>query len=286
MIARTTTGSGAHAGIGLLALVKALARPNAHLAIGPGTSRWCIAVPNGPDGEMQSRSLDIENSIVEAALSSGVLTRDGGRVRLSPAGLAWLKRRMCDGDGFTGQHRVEVSRPVGPRQADVLVENLMESPLAWLRSRTGRDGKPFISDEAFAAGERLRRDYTFASMEPRVTMSWAPAGGAGRSGRRGPAPNPGDLRDDVLAARERVYRALDAVGRDLALVLRLVCCEQTGIAEVERRMGWSPRSGKHILEIALQMLAVHYGIARPARQTVPRFTHWGADGYRPGLDGD
>ncbi|MDP3255602.1 DUF6456 domain-containing protein, partial [Bosea sp. (in: a-proteobacteria)] len=77
-----------------------------------------------------------------------------------------------------------------------------ESPLLWLHRRPGRDGKPQISDEEFAAGERFRADWTLARLTPRTTMNWdaslAPDGRG--SGSRGPAA----ASDSALAARQRV----------------------------------------------------------------------------------
>ncbi|HUW72618.1 MAG TPA: DUF6456 domain-containing protein [Methyloceanibacter sp.] len=48
-----------------------------------------------------------------------------------------------------------------------------KSPLGWLRSRQDRNGQPLIGDAQFEAGERLRADYWFAHMSPRVTANWS-----------------------------------------------------------------------------------------------------------------
>ena len=56
----------------------------------------------------------------------------------------------------------------GPSQ-----RNLDESPLAWLARRKDKDGRPLISDAEFSAGEKLRADFWFAQMTPRVTANWS-----------------------------------------------------------------------------------------------------------------
>jgi hypothetical protein len=163
--------------------------------------------------------------------------------------------------------------------------NLSESPIDWLYRRRDKDGQPLISQAEFDAGERLRCDFWFAQMTPRVTADWG--GLAPDRGSRRSAPGLGvDLRDNVIAARERVSRALAAVGPELAGVLIDVCCHLKGLETAERSAGWPQRSGKVVLQLALTRLARHYGIgtAEPATGGA-RIRHWGAAGFRPSLDG-
>lgn len=166
--------------------------------------------------------------------------------------------------------------------------NVAESPLAWLASRKDKDGRPLLSEVEFAAGEKLRADFWFAEMTLRVTANWSLLLGGG-GGQRG-APDIGpDIRDSIIAARERVGRALAAVGPDLAGVLIDVCCFLTGLEASERASGWPQRSGKIVLQIALRQLARHYGLDKqeqPNRSPPVRVRHWGASDYRPELNSD
>ncbi|MFN0218064.1 MAG: DUF6456 domain-containing protein [Hyphomicrobium sp.] len=167
--------------------------------------------------------------------------------------------------------------------------NAAESPLGWLARRKDRDGRALISEDEFNAGERLRADFWFAHMTPSVTANWSLllSGGGGRRG----APDLGpDVQDDVLAARERVRRALAAAGPDLAGILIDVCCHLNGLEAAEANGGWPKRSGKVVLVIALRQLARHYGIAKfagdAAEKHGPRTNHWGAPDYRPSIEPD
>jgi hypothetical protein len=160
-----------------------------------------------------------------------------------------------------------------------------ESPLAWLRRRRGKDGAALISEAQFLAGERLRADFTFAQLGPRVTASWE--FGVGGSGGSRTQPGAGvEFADSVLAARERVTRALTAAGPEFSGILLDVCCFLKGLEQLERNAGWPQRSGKVVLQLALSRLARHYGIeasgaAGPSRAQ-PR--HWGVADYRPTID--
>src|SRR6185295_5525545 len=165
-------------------------------------------------------------------------------MRTKPAG-----KPESDNDFFRSRHqlRVPAERDVAGVRRAVLV-NDAESPLGWLKSRKDRNGRPLISDEQFATGERLRADYWFAHMSPRVTSNWSALAPAERS-RRGAPSNAAALRDEVLAAKERVMCALMAVGPEVSGVLVDICCELKGLEDAEKENGWPQRAGKVVLQI-------------------------------------
>jgi hypothetical protein len=96
--------------------------------------------------------------------------------------------------------------------------------------------------------------------------------------RRGLAPR------EVIAAKERVRRAIEAVGPELSGVLVDVCCELKGLEQAERDKGWPQRAGKVVLQLALTRLARHYGAGAHAPSRSSRLRHWGCEDYRPDLD--
>ncbi len=158
-----------------------------------------------------------------------------------------------------------------------------ESPLTWLARRRDRQGQPLIEPIALAAGERLRADFWFAHMTPRITANWSPDAACGRGGG-GSAHAAVEMRDAVVAAQERVRRALAAVGPELAGILVDVCGHLKGLEQAERGAGWPARSGKIILQLALSSLARHYGLKPEPRDHGPaRVRHWGGEGYRPSI---
>lgn len=157
-----------------------------------------------------------------------------------------------------------------------------ESPLAWLARRRDKTGEALISPAQLLAGEKLRRDFTFAHMMPRVTTGYS-APLASRSARRA-APGTGvDLSDNVVAAGERVRRALAAVGPELSGILVDVCCHLKGLEQAERAANWPQRSAKVVLQLALTRLARHYRLDVVGDVPV-RVGQWGTEDYRPHLD--
>ncbi|TNF64386.1 MAG: helix-turn-helix domain-containing protein, partial [Rhodobacteraceae bacterium] len=63
---------------------------------------------------------------------------------------------------------------------------------------------------------------------------------------------------EASPAEARLVAALAALGPGLADVALRCCCLLEGLEVAERRMGWSARSGKIVLRIALTQLMRHY----------------------------
>ncbi|MGH6736112.1 MAG: DUF6456 domain-containing protein [Methyloceanibacter sp.] len=223
---------------------------------------------------------------IEACLAADLIQWQEERLVLSDAGRSHLRRSLSGDDPFREQHqlRSRAMREIGGARRPVTV-NEAESPLGWLKSRKDRNGRPLISEAQYEAGERLRADYWFAHLSPRVTSNWAAPAASERS-RRGAPSNAAALRDEVLAAKERVMRALMAVGPELSGILVGICCELKGLEEAEKANGWPQRAGKVVLQIALTRLAKHFGlIAGDGPGTARRrMRHWGEADYRPSLD--
>jgi hypothetical protein len=198
------------------------------------------------------------------------------RYRITEDGRSFLKRLLAEDSikrqpatgfaeaatPFLAQHQIAGERlvvdPVTGGQSRLKV-NMGEDPLGWLARRKGPDGRPFLTPDEVEAGERLRLDFELAQMGPAVAQDWrkflTPGDRlAGTPVGRSPGEGP-------LAARERVARALASLGPGLSDAALRVCCFLEGLEACERRMGWSARSGKVVLKIALQRLADHYGLS-------------------------
>jgi len=156
-------------------------------------------------------------------------------------------------------HDQLVDTPTGPRRVTV---DDSESPLAWLARRRGRDGQALIAPHQLQAGERLRADFTRAQMMPRTTADWSsPISSERRAAPGGAAA----VTDGMIAARQRVNAALEAVGPEFSGLLIDLCCFLKGLEDLERARGWPARSGKVVLQLALDRLARHYGYMAQAR---------------------
>jgi hypothetical protein len=216
--------------------------------------------------------------VLEDLAGSGSIKRHGARITLTEAGKMAARRAGEGASAFQRQHRDSESIVLNDGDGPIVAEiNFAESPLAQLMRRKGRDGRSFLTSAEFDAGERLRTDYTLACMMPRLGANWEMTVS---SPRRGEAGRSADLTNAALASRQRVDRALHAVGPELSGILVDVCCFLKGLETVERERSWPLRSGKMMLKAGLGILARHYNPAADVG-TKSRSRHWAAEDFRP-----
>ncbi len=219
-----------------------------------------------------TRTAIVPRDVAQAfAVKDWITCVKSGRItsyEITNAGRAALKRILAEdakqkaqrgqGSVFLDQHAdwderdVMIGGDEGPRRMRV---NAAESPLTMLARRKDADGKPFLDSELVQAGERFREDFELAQMGPRVTQNWDRFLTTGDKNGFGSSNG---LAEGPTAARERVLSALTDLGPGLGDIIMRCCCFLEGLEAAEKRMGWSARSGKIVLRIALQRLRRHY----------------------------
>jgi hypothetical protein len=251
-------------------ILRRLAEPGALLAVAPAMDK--AAVLRETEGGQTVRTAVLNRNVAQAfALREWIACSASGRVaryRITPTGRAALKRLLAEdtarrqgaaeGDSpHAAQHRDWGERDVAedgrttPRR---MRYNAAESPVTFLARRKDKDGRPFLPPDLVAAAERLREDFELAQMGPKVAQNWErflTAGDRGGFSSSDPLRGP-------EGARARVAAALRDLGPGLGDTALRVCCFLEGLEATEKRMGWSARSGKIVLRIALQRLARHY----------------------------
>lgn len=207
-----------------------------------------------------------------AALRDGTLEQgdDGAHWRVSEAGHARLAREQAPGaqtdGGFGTQHRRLEPRAVMEADGRMAVAeaNGDVSPVA--RYAAARPGRPALLERVHVtAADRLRGDYDASTLHSRVTQNWS---GVARSGTRSPHDS-ADAPARALDARTRVMDALEAVGPGLDRLLINIVIRETGMERGVRELDWPDKAGGTALKLALERLAVHYGLKRPARVADP-----------------
>lgn len=231
--------------------------------------------------------MELPAALVAAMIASGWLEERNGRWHLSPLG-----RRVAEGrepaellapDPASASHEIVERRHAPDGAARVFTMRQAETPLDWLARRRGPGGEAFLSPEEVEAAEIFRADYERARYGQRITMSWDATMTAGERRRMQARPgDPAAMADSVLAARERLRRALAALGAGLDEIVLEVVCLSRGLEAAERRLGWPRRAGKLALKLALARLARHYGLVRETAETrAARILAWALPDAHP-----
>lgn len=251
-------------------VLRRLCEPGAVLAVAPEMDKAVVVRDMAGGGT--TRTAVVERAMAQAlAVKDWIACVEPGRVaryRITQAGRAALGRMLAAQEnaahgaaqgfaeaqsGFDGPGLAVAGRPAvrkKPRFAPG------DSPMAALARRRDRDGVPFLGANLVAAGERLREDFELAQMGARVSGSWDHVlSGVIDGGRAGAGA---DATGGSSAARARVEAALRDLGPGLGDVALRCCCHLEGLEQAEQAMGWSARSGKIVLRIALQRLRRHY----------------------------
>lgn len=250
-----------------LRVLRRLCETGAVLAVAEDMEKAVVVRDSGEGGTTRTAVVDCKTAQA-LALKDWIVCDNPGRVsryRITQTGRTALSQLIADAENrartqteygmaeapakFKTRSQADEKRPRRIRYCAA------ESPLIALSRRRDRDGKPFLDESLVRAGERLREDFELAQIGPRVTQNWdrfLTAGG--RAGFEGDA----QVARGSSEARDRVARALSDLGPGLSDVALRCCCYLEGLELAEKRMGWSARSGKIVLRIALQRLKRHY----------------------------
>ncbi len=261
-----------------MVILRRLCEPDAVLAVAENMEK-AVVVRDSGDGN-SARTAVVDTEIAQAmALKGWISCAQPGRVsryRITATGRSDLIRLLAKeesrasaavGQGFAeAQMPFDAAAPVGngPKASRRSRFCNAESPLVGLARRKDRDGSPFLNSDLVQAGERLREDFELAQVGPQVAQNWDRF----LTGTSNSAPDSG-IGDGPSRARTRVVGALGDLGPGLSDVALRCCCYLEGLESAEKRMGWSARSGKIVLRIALQRLKRHYdGITSQDRMMI------------------
>ncbi|WP_411222947.1 DUF6456 domain-containing protein [Marivita sp. S2033] len=248
--------------------LRALCEPGALMLYNADLPQPAIVKTSGEGDTRVLRTVDLD--LAGSLVMRGWLAQDGGtavkRYRVTLDGRAVLPGLIAARD-----RRAQRPSDDGPtlfsdaapdrrsRNRAVSTGPGFESPLTILARRRGPDGQPFLPADYVAAGDRLFEDHAIAGFGPDDLLGWVAPDALHRHYARAKL-----LSDDPR--RAAILRTLDAVrdlGPGLSDVVLRCCCLRQGLETAEKHLGWSARSGKVVLRIALQRLSYFYARTSP-----------------------
>ena len=252
-----------------LRILRRMCETSAVLAVAADMEK-AVVVREDPQGN-STRTAVVDRSVAEAmALQNWIDCDAPGRVsryHITSEGRAALARLMAHSESVAQSGFSEIQTAFDA-DADALFPDQSgsteepsrrvrytsaETPLTLLARRKDRNGNPFLGADLVAAGERLREDFELSRIGLRAGKGWDHV--LSSAERETPVPESGY---GPGAARARIAKALRDLGPGLGDVALRCCCYLEGLETAEKRMGWSARSGKIVLRIALQRLKLHY----------------------------
>jgi transposase-like protein len=251
-----------------LRILRRLSETGALLAVAQNMQKAIVMRNAGTRDEV--RTAVVDNEIAEAmALKQWISCDTPGRVsryHITREGRLALNKMMAETEnrasGFAEasvnfQGAPMIARPDHDEQSGKrkrIRYGSAESPVAALARRKDKNGRPFLSQDLVRAGERLREDFELSGLDKLNCRTVESLTGA-------IATLPRQAGGPETTACERVVNALRELGPGLGDVALNCCCHLEGLEKAEKRMGWSARSGKIVLRIALQRLKRQYDSA-------------------------
>nr|WP_083097535.1 DUF6456 domain-containing protein [Pseudophaeobacter leonis] len=246
-----------------LEVLASLCQSGAVLAVAAGMEKAVVV----REGDRAMSKLAVEQSLAGVlALLGWISCTRSGRLRryhITPAGRTVYSRLMALREN---QARAKLEQGFGEAQSSFLPcrrqkpkerrsrYGLGETPLDTLARLLDKSGEPFLQRDLVDAGKRLREDFELAQIGDHLAQNQAYFATSGRCGRKPPpCASPASS-----AAKKRAAAAMAALGSGLNDIALRCCCHLEGLEAAERQLGWSARSGKIVLRIALSQLKSFY----------------------------
>lgn len=213
-------------------------------------------------GQASARTAVVDANVAEAmALKDWITPKNTGRIvryRITATGrqaLVDMLKRYGATVAFEAEQQRQDAEHAEEEAGRTRRYGLTESPIAALGRRRDKCGNPFLPEGLVQAGERLREDYELARMDEDRPQDWD-AFLKGTPAQ--PSPDTEATGSAAARAHSRMQTALTNLGPGLAEIALRCCCYLEGLETTEKRLGWSARSGKVVLKIALERLRLHY----------------------------
>lgn len=245
-----------------LEVLARLCQSGAVLAVADGMEKAVVV----KEGDAAMTKLAVDQALAgNLALLGWISCTRPGRLRryhITSAGRTVCSRLMAEREnqaraklegGFSEAQRGFLAAPGEKAKERRARYGQAETPLDMLARLQDKTGEPFLDRTLVEAGKRLREDFELAQIGDHLEQSRAYFSASENCNRALPKQSPASV-----AAKKRAADALAALGSGLNDIALRCCCHLEGLEAAERQLGWSARSGKIVLRIALSQLKAFY----------------------------
>lgn len=196
---------------------------------------------------LKEKKSSLPTAMVLDLRSQGVLILDvTGHAQACNETSSWLRRQRLH-SGSQVVHNLPATNNAIETQNDVIKR----------LSRASSGEKPFLLPHHVLAATKLSDVINRAQLRMHVTQDLSalalPKAPSGTGGGH-------DVGDMALDHRRKLFALLDQLPSDCRRILFDVCGFEKRLQLIEFEMGWPQRSAKMVLRMALEMVAVRWGI--------------------------
>lgn len=228
--------------------LRRLSEPNTVLALAKGLE-IAIIVRDHEDGRMEKLATIDRTEVIAMTMKDWIICDDPtakiARYKIATMGRAKLRELLELAEENEAQATGNVN--TSKRKTARMRYGTAESPILSMARRATKTGERFLDPTLVAVAEKIREDYEVSLINSTPPIEWNVVISTGIY--------PNGIED---GATLRFARAMVDLGPGLGDVVLNCCCKLHGIEVTEQNMGWSARSGKIVLRIALQRLHRHF----------------------------
>lgn len=232
-----------------IAVLRHLKTPGAVLVVAPDMPKAVVMLESARGQTQRIAVLDRDIAEVMALRDWISCSRPG---RVSCYSITATGEAALQAHGANDPHAPRIGTPDMGRRARY---GQAESPISILARRREKNGDLFLHPDLVCAAERLREDFFMAQLD---MMPLQPSDDFIKALEDRRLPGANIAKPGTRAARLRVLDMLRDLGPGLGDIALRCCCYLQGVEAAENALGWSARSGKIVLRIALQRLKCRY----------------------------
>lgn len=212
-----------------------------------------------------NRILRFDIEVAKILLSAGVIEQKGDQLLANECSKTWMRR-------------VSLPQDVPQKAVQPTTTDTASYQLGFARLKSS-SGVPFFDPHHLLAAQKFTHMFEVSGQRPHITVNYdsfhVPKTSHGAASLT--------MSEHAVTAQQSLNHIHERLGGELYNMLVDICVFEKGLGQVEKERHWPRRSGKFMLKVALDQLAVYWSLqASATRATTGRTRHsWRAHDRLP-----